>query len=105
MPNAEHTLVKRVLAGLIFMMAFLLTPRAWVDAETSRTSAAVPVQILERQDCLWCAPVQPVDCDDTPAQERPRLWLNPDEPPPEQEATPCVTPKAPKPELVTLPSA
>ena len=72
----EHMMFRKTLAALVFSMAFLLTPRAWVDQgsvfsyhPSGSRAETIPVNLLERQDdtCLWCAPLQPVKCDDTKA--------------------------------------
>lgn len=96
----ENILLRKALTGSVFFMAFLLTPRAWVEPDASRSSTeTIPVRMLERpgqrDNCLWCAPIEPVDCeveDSTkdPASTSERIWLNPDEPPPESETTPCI---------------
>ena len=106
----EHMMFRKTLALLVFSMVFLLTPRAWVDQgsvssyhPSGSPAETIPVNLLERQDdtCLWCAPLQPVKCDDTkaPAEGAPshdRLWLNPDEPPESESAAPCAKPLVPE---------
>lgn len=92
------TWIKTALAGVIFMMAFLLTPRAWVDEEQQphQSQAQIPVQWLQgpddQEDCLWCSPeLKPVNCteqDEPSSQER--LWLNPDAPLPSPSQQPCI---------------
>jgi len=108
----ENILLRKALATFVFGMAFLLTPRAWVEeGRSSHENETIPVRMLERPDheapCLWCAPAKPVDCDvdvdveieidqplpqgDNPSESSSdRLWLNPDEPPPKSEDTPCI---------------
>ena len=103
----ENILLRKALATFVFGMAFLLTPRVWVEEGRSvQESETIPVRMLERPDqeapCLWCSPAKPVDCDvevegeldiqgDNPSQSSSdRLWLNPDEPPPKSEDTPCI---------------
>jgi len=96
----ENILLRKGFAVCAFVMAFLLTPRAWVEESASNTGVeTIPVRMLDGpDDCLWCAPMQPVDCDVQPngdAEKQPssdpgRLWLNPDQLPPESETTPCI---------------
>ena len=95
MPISPPTWLKHTLAGLIFAMAFLLTPRAWVDEPQRQDQAQIPVQWLQgseqQDDCLWCTPaLTPVDCDRQDPGQSKRLWLNPDAPVPEQESQPCL---------------
>ena len=97
MPQTPNKTLRKLFAMTCFVLVFLLTPRAWVDGELSGGERAVPVQALEgpldADRCLWCVPMQPVDCerDDAQPSSPERLWLNPDEPP-TQDNTPCLTP-------------
>lgn len=95
--------IRKTIALFVFALAFLLTPKVWVEQSQGRpTSAAtIPVDMLEAPgDCLWCAPIQPVDCEveqnaNQPARSSDRFWLNPDEPPVPSETAPCLpTPTA-----------
>ncbi len=100
----ENMMLRKALTALAFTMAFLLTPRAWVEESTPSNGVdSIPVDMLEHsEDCLWCGPaLQPVDCDvestdpaspdDDAADTAERIWLNPDAPPPESETTrPCI---------------
>jgi hypothetical protein len=87
------TFTRRLLAGMAFSMAFLLTPRAWVEIERQSHSASIPVQQLERRDnnsCLWCSPQEASPCGATQAPAAPeRLRLNPDDLPSPHQSTPC----------------
>jgi hypothetical protein len=78
-------------AGVIFWMALVLTPRAWVDDVRTEESAEVPVRLLDQpDDCLWCGPnpaLEPVNCTD---EDQPKpVWLNPDEMA-QPESSPCL---------------
>lgn len=81
------------MTGMAFSMAFLLTPRAWVEVERQGHSASIPVQLLERRgqdSCLWCTPQEVVPCEDAQRPAAPeRLRLNPDDLPPQHQITPC----------------
>ena len=93
---------RKALAGVIFMMAFLMTPRAWVDVEQPGAPGAIPVQSLQHQapvlgeDCLWCEEptLTPVDCERDAPSEATHHWLNPDAPPPKAHEAPCLEPLA-----------
>ncbi len=82
-------------AAVVFWMALVLTPRAWVDDVQPRESAEVPVRLLDQpDDCLWCEPyrsLEPVNCTDDEQQNKP-VWLNPDELP-QPESAPCLDKK------------
>lgn len=59
------------LAGMAFVVALLLTPRALLDATEQATSHEVPVDMLEPvddDDCLWCSSL-PEDFDDVDCDE------------------------------------
>ena len=114
MPIIEDMMLRKGLALLAFAAVFLLTPRAWVDADAPAPPymgtdiEVVPVHTLHgTEECLWCETMQPVDCDVIPTSEddredtapsldkesAERIWLNPDAPPPSSETTrPCPSP-------------
>lgn len=89
----QHKFLRTLIAGTIFWMALLLTPRAWIyEAETTdRADQDILIQQLDgTDDCLWCTPeqaTQPVDCEDS---DQARPWLHPDDPPPAPNAAPCL---------------
>ncbi len=87
--NLKHAIwARRFVAGLVFSMFLVLTPRAWVDAGQGHETEEVPVNSLEQpSDCLWCDP-QPAGCDEDGRESAP-TWLNPDAPLP-APATPCI---------------
>jgi hypothetical protein len=87
-------MLRLFLAGTVFWMALVLTPRALV--ENSRVTAQtdqVPVRLLDSgEDCIWCEPypnIEPVRCTDAPNSDKP-MWLNPDEPIEAQPSAPCI---------------
>lgn len=76
-------MLRLFLAGTIFWMALVLTPRAWVESpQVNAQSEQVPVRLLDSaEECIWCDPypaLEPVRCADSPQADAP-LWLNPDE--------------------------
>jgi hypothetical protein len=83
------------IAGTVFWMALVLTPRAWVDDVRTQESAEIPVRLLDQpDDCLWCEPypaLEPVNCTDE-EQQKP-VWLNPDELS-QPETAPCLNRKS-----------
>lgn len=81
------------LAGTVFWMALVLTPRAWVESpQVSAQGGQVPVRLLDgSEECIWCdpyPPMEPVRCADSPQPDAP-LWLNPDEAIELPAGTPC----------------
>ena len=86
-----------MVAGIVFWMVLVLTPRAWVGDVQTQESEEVPVRLLDQpDDCLWCdSPAEPVRCDD--ADKRKPLWLNPDEPVPPADSAPCLDEETEKP--------
>lgn len=80
MLRTHHIHVSRALAFTIFMMALVLTPRAWVEPKADLD--LVPVETLDQpSQCLWCEP-EPEPCRE--AADIP-VWLNPDQPVPAQD--------------------
>merc|ERR1711974_221183 len=79
--NIKHAIwARRIVAGLVFSMFLVLTPRAWVDSGEGHQVDEVPVNSLEQpSDCLWCEP-QPANCNDENSREGSPTWLNPDAP-------------------------
>ena len=90
----HHITLSRLFGGMVFAMALVLTPRAWVDAENGPSPDQIPVEALEpNADCLWCDQA-PADCDnegDTKVESdtEHRYWLNPDQPVPPSSTLPC----------------
>lgn len=77
-----HTFSRLLLASMAFAIAFLLTPRIWVQQERTSTAGEVPVTTLEDGgECLWCDEPPPEACD---GDEADGVWLNPDAPAPEE---------------------
>lgn len=87
-------LLRLFTASVIFWMALVLTPRAFVEDVQTQETAEVPVRLLDQpDDCLWCEPypaVEPANCTDE-EQDKP-LWLNPDELQ-QPESAPCLDKK------------
>jgi hypothetical protein len=96
----RSNILRTFLAGTIFWMALVLTPRAWVDEISTPESAEVPVRLLDQPDeCLWCEPYQrlePANCTDESSDEAP-VWLNPDQMPEQQDSAPCLDRESEKP--------
>lgn len=93
MMRQHHIALSRGIAGLMFALSLVLTPRAWVESEAE---PLMPLEDLEKNEqCLDCN--ESVDCSDAPAtKEQNGLWLNPDEPLP-QSRPPCIVPKGSSP--------
>lgn len=98
MLSFQNMLLRKTMAVMIFTMAFLLTPKAFVGQEHEDQTSHIPVNMLQgpaTQDCLWCTPATtPVDCKTkqnkaTPARDN-KLWLNPDQPITPPESAPCI---------------
>jgi hypothetical protein len=94
-----HRWTSLIAGGFVFLAVLLLTPRSWVDRETTRPSEAIPVRTLDtlEQDCLWCRPLDEEQCDEvdsdaaSPSAEPTSepLWLHPDERLPDERPAPC----------------
>ena len=85
MMRHQHIALSRGIAGLIFALSLVLTPRAWVESEAE---PLVPLEELEHHPtCVDCEDTKP-ECSETARQED-NLWLNPDEPIPSSQ-TPCI---------------
>lgn len=94
MDMSKNMLLRKTLAGVIFTMAFLLTPKVFLGSGQGEQATHIPVNMLEgpaSQECLWCTPeTTPVDCKTkTPSNKDNTLWLNPDQPVPDN-TSPCL---------------
>jgi len=76
----QHIMASRVVGGLAFSVALIMTPRAWVEEDSPEE---VRIETLSLQS----------DCE--PTVERPRVWLNPDEVPLNIECAPPLDPHRP----------
>lgn len=85
-------MLRLFVAGTVFWMALVLTPRAWVEDAQPQESAEIPVRMLDpKDDCIWCEPnrnVEPAKC--TEGKSDKPVWLNPDEPLEQQDSAPCL---------------
>lgn len=65
------------LAGIVFALALVMTPRALLDVTDHADSHEVPVDMLEPADeeCLWCTK-SPADRDDADCEEADDGQLN-----------------------------
>lgn len=86
-------MLRMFVAGTVFWMALVLTPRVWVQDVPTQASAEIPVRMLDKHDdCIWCEHyrnVEPAKCTDKKKADKP-VWLNPDEPLEQQDSTPCL---------------
>lgn len=92
MSTFQHILARKTLAGVLFAMAFLLTPRVMVEGSTAQPSGYIAMEQLDstmNDECLWCTPrLEAVNCDEqSSSSDTP--WLNPDAPVPTRNA-PCI---------------
>ena len=91
MSTLQHILARKTLAGLLFAMVFLLTPRVMVEGSPAQPSEYVALEQLDSSlddECAWCAPaLKPVGCDTRASKDA--AWLNPDAPIPSDNA-PCI---------------
>lgn len=92
MSTLQHILARKTLAGLLFAMVFLLTPRVMIEGSTAQPSEYIALEQLDsnaNDECLWCTPrLEAVNCDERSSSDD-AAWLNPDAPVPTRNA-PCI---------------